>query len=63
MKIWIKVIIVGIIIFFVGVFYTTAMGGLKTGSGGFVIATVGIILVVVGVLSGLTRGFRHMMNE
>ncbi len=65
MKIWIKVIIAGIIIFFIGVFYITAAGGamFMAGFPGLIISLIGGVVFVVGVLAGLQRGYRRMMGE
>ncbi len=63
LKIWIKLIIAGIILFFVGVFYITATGGPTIASPGMIISLIGVILVVVGVLSGIARGFNRIMSE
>ena len=64
MKIWIKLIIFGIILFFVGVVYITATGGIIANSSeGMLISFGGAILVAVGILSGLARGFNRMMSE
>jgi hypothetical protein len=64
MKIWIKLIIFGIILFFVGVVYITATGGsIANSSEGMLISFGGAILVAVGILSGLARGFNRMMRE
>jgi len=63
-KIWIKVIIVGIIIFFADVLYITAMGGsIGKAPEGMVIGVIAAILVAVGILTGLKRGFQRMTNE
>ncbi|TAK26609.1 MAG: hypothetical protein EPO37_01455 [Nitrosarchaeum sp.] len=63
MKIWLKVVIVGVIIFFAGVFYSASLGGLMKAPQGMIISVIGVILMAVGILTGLTRGFRRMMNE
>jgi len=63
LKIWIKLIIFGIMIFFAGVFYITVMGGSVISSPGMIISLIGVILMVVGILSGLTRGYNKMMRE
>jgi len=64
LKIWIKLILAGVILFFVGVVYITAMGGsIANSSEGMIISFVGGILIAVGILAGLQRGFRRMMRE
>jgi hypothetical protein len=64
LKIWIKVILAGIILFFVDVLYITAMGGsIARAPEGMVIGMIAAILVAVGILTGLKRGFQRMMNE
>ncbi len=64
LKIWVKVIIVGIIVFFVGPVYITAVGGsIASNSEGMLISMGGILLVVVGVAAGVSRGIRRMMSE
>ena len=64
MKIWIKVIIVGIIIFFGGVFYVTAqVGNIAANSEGMLISFGGMLLIGVGVFAGIVRGIRRMMGE
>ena len=63
LKIWIKLIIAGIVLFFAGIVYIIAMGGLRTGSEGMIISYAGIVLTVIGVVAGIIRGFRRMMSE
>jgi len=64
LKIWLKVIIVGVVIFFVGVFYITAQGGnIATNSEGMLISSVGFFLIIIGVVAGIVRGVRRMMRE
>jgi len=57
MKIWITLIIFGIILFFVGVVYNTTTGR------GMLMIFGSVVLVAVGILSGLSRGFNRMMTE
>jgi len=64
LKIWIKLIIVGVVIFFVGVFYITAQGGnIATSSEGMLISFGGFFLIIIGAVAGIARGIRKMMSE
>jgi len=64
MKIWIKLLIAGVVMFFAGVFIIAGFGLNSSGGiGGMVLSTVGGIIFVVGLLAGLTRGFNRMMRE
>lgn len=64
MKLWLKAIIAGIILFFVGVFYITAMGGnIGKNPEGMLISFIGVIIAAIGVIVGLMRLGRRMMNE
>ena len=57
-------IIVGVIIFFAGVFYITAQGGnIAANSEGMLISFGGIFLIGVGIFAGIVRGIRRMMRE
>ncbi len=64
MKIWLKLIIVGLIIFFGGIFVLSGViVGTGTGLQYMMIPMVGLILAVVGGLIGLSRGYRRAMRE
>ena len=65
MKIWLKLIIAGVIIFFGGVVFIMTVGPTlgEVGFYGIVISAVGGILVVVGILIALTRVFNRGMRE
>ena len=64
MKLWIKTIIIGIIIFFIGAFYITAMGGnIAKNPEGMLISLIGGIVVVFGLIFGLRRLGRRMMSD
>ena len=57
-------IIVGVVIFFVGVFYITAQGGdIAKNPEGIVISFIGFLLIIIGVVAGIVRGVRRMMRE
>ena len=62
LKIWIKLLIVGVIIFIAGAFII-AVYGLAGWASGIVVSTIGGIIFVVGILIGLTRGFNRAMRE
>ena len=64
MKIWLKLIIAGIIPSFVGAFIMQVYG-LTTDTGliAMMVGAIGLAMVMIGVIIGLKRGFRHMMNE
>ena len=54
MKIWIKLIIVGITIFFAGVFYAVSQGeGTVLLSDGMKISWIGLFLIFLGVATGV----------
>jgi len=63
MKIWIKLIIAGIIIFFAGVFYGASQGEGMVLRSGFIPMTIGFVLILLGGSVGIERGVRRMKNE
>jgi len=65
LKIWMKVMIAGVIVFFAGSFIIANYGGLNSVNGiyGMGVVVIGGALFVVGLIAGLTRGYRRMMGE
>jgi len=66
LKIWLKLIILGIIVFFVGVIFITAVGSAGGGQAAFLgipITFIGGIIFVIGILIALTRGYRRALGE
>lgn len=63
MKIWLKVIIAGIIIFLVGIFMVTNYDILTIGLYGIFVGGLGLAMIMIGARIGLKRAARRMMNE
>jgi len=64
LKIWLKLIITGIIIFVVGSFIVSSYGMMsETGSVGLLASKIGHSMVMIGILVGIKPGFRRMMSE
>jgi len=64
MKIWLKLIIAGIIPAIAGT-YVVQVYGLTTETGmiAMMVGAIGLAMVMLGVIVGIKRGFRRMLNE
>ena len=63
-KSWIKLIIAGVIMFFIGGIIIGYSGlGSDIGSWAMILSFLGVVLTVVGIIIGIHRGYRRMLNE
>jgi len=63
LKIWLKVTIIGAVIFLIGILIGSVGNTAGAISITMILSTIGGILFVIGLIVGITRGFGRMMNE
>jgi len=65
LKIWLKLVIVGVVLFFVGSYISALGGGLYARDGiyGVLVLMGGVVLFIVGIFIGISRVFNRAMRE
>jgi uncharacterized membrane protein len=62
-KIWLKLVIGGLIIAFIGGIVMVAFGTMESFSAGMIIGVIGVIITAVGILTGIMRLFNSALND